>query len=217
MIATAKRTAKKAVAAAEAEAKIKAKAIVEERMLADRQLELAAKKKIAEAVEYVIEKVVVQHVGSNEKVTLYALKKDRDAILLNLQRDGNVMLISQGEGSYATGADDLFQSRNCKRCNQICFSACGYSFFLAKKTPVAYDKFLRETGEGAELSKQVDSLAEKIASLRNGSTLLAQAEHLQPWLELDVPLEELKDTDSNYFVCRLFAGYRKRKVCGRTQ
>ena len=39
--------------------KIKAKAIVAERMLADRAIELAAKEKIAVALEYVIEKVVV--------------------------------------------------------------------------------------------------------------------------------------------------------------
>ena len=140
-----------------------------------------------------------------KKVTLYALKKDRDAILLNLQRDGNVMLISQGEGSYATGADDLSSKvETAKGAIKFVSAHVGKPFFLAKKTPVAYDKFLRETGEGAELSKQVDSLAEKIASLRNeASTLLAQAEHLQPWLELDVPLEELKDTDSS----TLFAGY----------
>lgn len=59
MIATAQRTAKKAIAAGEAEAKIKAKAIVQERMLADRALELSAKKRVTEAVKYVIEKVVV--------------------------------------------------------------------------------------------------------------------------------------------------------------
>ena len=140
-----------------------------------------------------------------KKVTLYALKKDRDAILLNLQRDGNVMLISQGESSSAPGAEDLNSKvETAKGAIKFVSAHVGKPFFLAKKTPVAYDKFLRETGEGAELSKQVDSLAEKIASLRNeASTLLAQAEHLQPWLELDVPLEELKDTDSS----TLFAGY----------
>lgn len=59
MIANAQRTAKKAIAAAEAEAKIKAKAIIAERMLEDRALAEAAHAKLPEAVEYVIEKVVV--------------------------------------------------------------------------------------------------------------------------------------------------------------
>ena len=140
-----------------------------------------------------------------KKVTLYALKKDRDAILLNLQRDGNVMLISQGESSSAPGAEDLNSKvETAKGAIKFVSAHVGKPFFLAPKKPVAYEKFLHETGEGADLSEQVDSLAEKIASLRNeASTMLAQAEHLQPWLSLDIPLEELQDTDTSTF----FAGY----------
>ena len=79
-----------------------------------------------------------------KKVTLYALKKDRDAILLNLQRDGNVMLISQGEGSYAPGADDLNSKvETAKGAIKFVSAHAGKPFFLAAKTPVAYDKFLR--------------------------------------------------------------------------
>ena len=32
-----------------------------------------------------------------KKATLFALKEDRDAILLALQKDGNIMLISEGD------------------------------------------------------------------------------------------------------------------------
>lgn len=59
MLTVARRTAKKTIAAMEAEAKIKAKAIIAERMLADRALALTAREKIPEAVAYIIEKVVV--------------------------------------------------------------------------------------------------------------------------------------------------------------
>ena len=43
-----------------------------------------------------------------KKATLFALKEDRDAILLALQKDGNIMLISEGEKTQALeGADKV--------------------------------------------------------------------------------------------------------------
>lgn len=59
MIAEARQTAKRTVAAAEDEAKIKAKAVIAERNLEDRASALAARGKLPAAVAYVIERVVV--------------------------------------------------------------------------------------------------------------------------------------------------------------
>ena len=43
-----------------------------------------------------------------KKATLFALKEDRDAILLALQKDGNIMLISEGDKAQALeGADKV--------------------------------------------------------------------------------------------------------------
>ncbi|NCD09416.1 MAG: V-type ATP synthase subunit I [Negativicutes bacterium] len=142
---------------------------------------------------------------SMKKVTLYALKEDRAAILLNLQRDGNVMLLAQAEGTSIPGTDDLgSRVETAKSAIKFVSMHVGKPLLMAAKTPVTYDEFLRETGEGVALSEQVDSLSEKIASLRNeASTLLAQAEHLHPWLGLDVRLEDLKETGTSTF----FAGY----------
>ena len=42
-----------------------------------------------------------------KKATLYALKDDREAILLNLQRDGNLMLITTSDGNSLPGLTDV--------------------------------------------------------------------------------------------------------------
>ena len=43
-----------------------------------------------------------------KKATLFALKEDRDAILLALQKDGNIMLISEGDKTQTLeGADKV--------------------------------------------------------------------------------------------------------------
>lgn len=140
-----------------------------------------------------------------KKLTLYALKHDRDNILLNLQRDGNVMLLQAAESASLAGAEELgARVETTKGAISFVGKHGGKASLLAGKKPVGYELFLNENHEGAELSRQIDSLAEKIASLRNeASTLLGQEEHLQPWRDLEIPLENLRETQSSAF----FAGY----------
>ena len=140
-----------------------------------------------------------------KKATLYALKDDRDAILHNLQRDGNMMLIPTAEGASLPGANEVDAAiETTKDAIKFISAHAGKPSILAPKAPVPYDKFLRQTTEGAAMAKQIESLAEKITSLRNESaTMLAQVENLRPWQNLDVPLEELADTASSSY----FAGY----------
>lgn len=140
-----------------------------------------------------------------KKATLYALKDDRDAILHNLQRDGNMMLIPSAEGASLPGANEVDEAiEKTKDAIKFISAHAGKPSLLAPKVPVNYDKFLKQTAEGAEMAKQIESLAEKITSLRNESaTMLAQVESLRPWHDLDVPLEELSETASSAY----FAGY----------
>ena len=42
-----------------------------------------------------------------KKAMLYALKEDRDSILLALQREGNVMLIPSAEEKVLPGAENV--------------------------------------------------------------------------------------------------------------
>ena len=59
MITAARAAAKETVAKAEADAKIKAKELVEERARADRAVAVAAEEKLSDAVAYMVERVVV--------------------------------------------------------------------------------------------------------------------------------------------------------------
>ena len=59
MITAARAAAKETVAKAEADAKVKAKELVEERARADRAVAVAAEEKLSDAVAYIVERVVV--------------------------------------------------------------------------------------------------------------------------------------------------------------
>ena len=59
MITAARAEAKEAVAKAEADAKVKAKELVEERARADRAVAVTAEEKLSDAVAYIVERVVV--------------------------------------------------------------------------------------------------------------------------------------------------------------
>jgi len=140
-----------------------------------------------------------------KKAMLYALKEDRDSILLALQREGNVMLIPSAEEKVLPGAENVGNEVE-KTHGAIKFMDMhvGKSSFLASRTPVSYTKFLQDTPEAAGLAEQVATLEDKISSLRNEAiTMLAQAEALKPWLKLDIPLEALGATVSSVY----FAGY----------
>ena len=140
-----------------------------------------------------------------KKATLYALKDDRDAILLNLQRDGNLMLIAASDGTSLPGIAEVDNALD-KTQEAIKFITvhAGKPSFFAPKPIVQYDYFLQKTDEGAALSNQLTSLAEKITALRNeAATMLAQAKGLEPWADLDVALENLSETDSSAY----FAGF----------
>ena len=140
-----------------------------------------------------------------KKATLYALKEDRDSILLALQRDGNVMLIPSGDEAALPGAESVItEAEKTNGAIKFMDMHVGKRSFLASRTPVAYKHFLQDTPEAVDLAEQVAVLEEKIGSLRNEAlTMRAQADALKPWQGLDIPLEKLAPTTfTNYF-----AGY----------
>ncbi|MGL5206286.1 MAG: V-type ATP synthase subunit I [Acidaminococcaceae bacterium] len=140
-----------------------------------------------------------------KKATLYALKDDREAILLNLQRGGNLMLIATSDGNSLPGIADVDNALG-KAQEAIKFITvhAGKPSLFAPKPIVQYEHFLQKKDEGAALSNQLTSLAEKITTLRNeAATMLAQAKGLEPWAALDVALENLSETDSSVY----FAGF----------
>ncbi|MBQ0108180.1 MAG: V-type ATP synthase subunit I [Phascolarctobacterium sp.] len=140
-----------------------------------------------------------------KKATLFALKEDRDALLLELQKHGDLMLISEGEKKPLDGAaeisDKLQQTKDALKFVDL--HAPKKSLFAAKPT-VAYDRFLKEIQEGEDLTKQLSGLSEQIASKRNeAATMLSQVAALNAWMDMDIPLEDLKPTENTTY----FAGY----------
>ena len=54
-----------------------------------------------------------------KKWTLYALKQDRDALLMALQKDGSVMIESEGEKKGLEGAEEV--SAQLEKTGQVAF------------------------------------------------------------------------------------------------
>lgn len=135
-----------------------------------------------------------------QKLTLYALKADRDALLLALQKDGSVMLEPEAGSKSLPGAETVSaQLDKTGAVLQFLVQNGAKNPLFPQKEQVSYPDFLKETGEGKRLTEQLDTTASKIASLESeAAALRTQAESLQPWLQLDIPLEQLSFTETTH-------------------
>ena len=131
-----------------------------------------------------------------KKLTLYALKEDRDAILLALQKSGDVMLLQEGDKKPLAGAEAVGEEKE-KAAEALRFLARSgiKKSLLAPRSQLPYKQFLETENSGAEVTAELDQLSNKVSSLRNEAIgLRSQAEALAPWEKLDIPLQDLKDT-----------------------
>lgn len=135
-----------------------------------------------------------------QKLTLYALKADRDALLLALQKDGSVMLEAEAGSRTLPGAEAVSaQLDKTGAVLQFLVQNGAKNPLFPQKEKVSYPDFLKETGEGKRLTEQLDTTASKIASLESeAAALRTQAESLEPWLQLDIPLEQLSFTETTH-------------------
>lgn len=140
-----------------------------------------------------------------KKWTLYALKQDRDALLMALQKDGSVMIESEGEKKGLEGAEEV--SAQLEKTGQVLrFMAQNGAKggLFPKRTELSYDAFLTPSQTGEKVTERVDTLANRVASLDSeAAALRTQIESLNPWLDLDIPLEQLSFTEDT----RLFVGF----------
>jgi V/A-type H+-transporting ATPase subunit I len=143
---------------------------------------------------------------SMKKVSLYAMKEDRDAILRSLQKTGDVMFVAGNDEKALPHASEVADQAQ-KASDAIKFleqHATGKASLLAPKLPVPYEKFKSPAADAADLTDQVQALEEKITSLRNeAETMRVQVSKLTPWLPLDIPIEELTSTANT----EIFAGF----------
>ena len=133
-----------------------------------------------------------------QKLTLYALKADRDALLLALQKDGSVMLEPEAGSKALPGAEAVSaQLDKTGSVLQFLVQNGAKNPLFPQKEAVSYQSFLQESQEGRRLTEQLDTTASKIASLESeAAALRTQAESLEPWLQLDIPLEQLSFTET---------------------
>ncbi len=140
-----------------------------------------------------------------KKITVFALRRDRDAILLALQRcgrmmvtenDGSVRDVSLGEAEESLrGAGEALSF--VKR-----YRAKGGLF--AQQRRISFDALTTEMRDERALCDEIRSIEEEAARLRGElASLQSAAEQLTPWLPLDVPPNALADTKTT----RVHTGY----------
>ncbi|WP_296397298.1 V-type ATP synthase subunit I [uncultured Acidaminococcus sp.] len=128
------------------------------------------------------------------------MKADRDALLLALQKDGSVMLEPEAGSRTLPGAEAVSaQLDKTGAVLQFLVQNGAKNPLFPQKEKVSYPDFLKETREGKRLTEQLDTTASKIASLESeAAALRTQAESLEPWLQLDIPLEQLSFTETTH-------------------
>ncbi|MDR2006550.1 MAG: V-type ATP synthase subunit I [Acidaminococcales bacterium] len=140
-----------------------------------------------------------------KKAVLYALKSDREQILLALQKTGEFMP-APGEG------DDGLPGR-CEKeqaVEKINFVLKFISTNQEKKKlfepriKMPFSDFYQNNEQAQEMAREIEKLSEQIAGLKNEVfNLHAQIEQLNPWQELPERLDGLVNT----LCCRLFIGF----------
>lgn len=108
-----------------------------------------------------------------KKWTLYALKQDRDALLMALQKDGSVMIESEGEKKGLEGAEEV--SAQLEKTGQVLrFMAQNGAKggLFPKRTELSYDAFLTPSQTGEKVTERVDTLANRVASLDSEAAAL---------------------------------------------
>lgn len=138
-----------------------------------------------------------------KKVSLFALKNDREKLLLALQRAGEVMLIPE-EASIPSAGDTEAQLARSEQALRFVNKYKAKSGFFEDRPQVDYAAFMADRRKGAALEEKALSLSEQLNAIHAEQTALtAKMDTLLPWLPLDAALNELKPTRHT----RLFTGF----------
>ena len=146
-----------------------------------------------------------------KKVTLYALKQDRDAIMEALQRYGKMHIESANEDEGDKNSKNT--SGVAKEYDKVEWAIkelkqfdSRKSQFLAPKDTLTYTSLERTYADREELISAVDSLREledsRIQLSSKKIRLNNVIENISPWLGLDLPVETIADSED----CVITAG-----------
>ncbi len=131
-----------------------------------------------------------------KKVTLYALKQDKEELLLSLQRCGELMIVSTEDSSPQEGFSEASEALERTR-DTLGFinKSVGKRGMLTPRPEVERSELLSVNPQLKKLQSEVRELELALGkNTAKESALAADYGAVEPWIPLDVPVEELKDT-----------------------
>jgi V/A-type H+-transporting ATPase subunit I len=136
-----------------------------------------------------------------KKATLFAFKEDREALILALQRCGEWMVIAPFEEEARSASGD---GQSVQRVENMLKFIARYQEkkgFFAQRPEVAFSQFVGQNDEAQALEAEAARLSQELAGARQElSALEARIAQLAPWMELEIPLDQLSPTRYVHFI-----------------
>ncbi|MEG1557497.1 MAG: V-type ATP synthase subunit I [Oscillospiraceae bacterium] len=141
-----------------------------------------------------------------KKATIIALRRDRQALLLALQRS-SIMMITENDGDVFDEALGQTEQKVADAKSALSFISKyrekGAGFFSQAPT-VSYDELIKRKKDGERLTKEAEDTKSALAAIDSKiASDRAALELYLPWLPLEIPLDELRDTRT----ARVHTGY----------
>lgn len=131
-----------------------------------------------------------------KKVTLYALKQEKDELLLSLQRCGELMVVSTEDSAPQDGFSEASEAlRRTRDTLGFVDKSVGKRSMFSPRPEVEQKALLFVDPELEKLQSRAFELERALSeNSAKESALAAEAAAVAPWVLLDVPVEELKNT-----------------------
>lgn len=131
-----------------------------------------------------------------KKAILFALKSDRDSLLMALQQCGEMMIIPAQNAGEPFGKDQVEQEvQRVKGMLGVIKRYQGKQSLFAVRPEVDYAQFLTENPQTKQLEQEVENIASQLSSQQTQEAALrSQMEQYAPWLLLDIPVDQLRPT-----------------------
>lgn len=131
-----------------------------------------------------------------KKATVVALRQDREAILLALQRCA-VIMVEENDGCVRDGMLQETETRVQDTADSLRFlkKYRDKPAFVVDTPQVDYGRFMSAKTEEQQLAQQARAIQDDIARFKSEAAAAdAAMAQLLPWLPLDIPLDALKPT-----------------------
>ncbi len=143
-----------------------------------------------------------------KKATIFALRSDREALLLALQRS-SILMVTESDGCVRDESADATASEVQSTKDVISFMSRyrEKSGFFDDAPSVDFSELIAEKNESRKLTAKAAEIESSMAALNTEiSSARSALEQYEPWLGLDIRLNELSDTKD----ARVHTGYIPR-------